>query len=409
MIDILTYPVGRVGVIQVKGRIDSINAGLLSEAVTRELLHKHSGIVLDLAGVEYISAAGLRVLKMLHDAAGTVHIAQPSHRVREVLQITGLSGSYHVYETQVDALHTISPITNAHTHLELGWLADYCPSVVGMEFVPWIAGLIERRGASRTRLEVLMAKAVQDGIKALLASGTTTVGDITLSGASIEPLLLSGLRGVVYVEVLGVNEAQAEERFNAARALIEKWRPKERGKMQVGLSLHAPYSVHPALWKKGLDYARQEALPLCIHVAESSAEREYLLLGTGAMANSQPPFSAISPVPKSTPIHYLDDLGALALKPLLIHAIQVDDDDIQRIKASGSRVVHCPRSNLRLRCGRMPIEKYLAQGVPVFLGTDGLCSAPSLNIFDDLEVAVALHHGKAPSETLEGLVHQALL
>jgi len=71
-------------------------------------------------------------------------------------------------------------------------------------------------------------------------------------------------------------------------------------------------------------------------------------------------------------------------------------------------VVHCPRSNLRLRCGRMPLEQYLAQGVPVYLGTDSLSSSPSLDVFDELEVAAALHHDSVEPEAIERLIHQPM-
>jgi cytosine/adenosine deaminase-related metal-dependent hydrolase len=180
--------------------------------------------------------------------------------------------------------------------------------------------------------------------------------------------------------------------------------------MRIGLGIHAPYSTHPNLWQRLVEYARKEALPVSIHVAESHDEHEYLTRGAGAFADGfyqglkLPPI----PVPGKSPIAYLEDLGALELQPLLAHAVHVSDDDIRRIKASGASVVHCPRSNLRLRCGRMPLEKYLAQGVPVYLGTDSLSSSPSLDVFDELEVAAALHYGKVQPEAVERLIHQPL-
>jgi anti-anti-sigma factor len=408
MLDITTVPIGRIAVIDLCGRIDAMNAGLLSDAIARASENQRAGIILDMAKVDYMSAAGLRVLRALYDKTGVVHVAEPSGRVREVLQMTGLSAQYKVYETRVEAIHAIAPITNAHTHLELGWLADYRPGVSGAPFVDWILGLIDRRRALGTREEVIAKKAIDAAIQTLLEAGTTTVGDISSVGWSIEPLLASGMKGIVYLEVLGVNLERGEETLQRARTLIDEWRPKERNGLRLGISLHAPYSVHPALWKSALDYVRKEALPLCIHTAESPAEADYLLNGTGAMIEYQTKLGIELPSPRITPIRYLEDLGALALKPLLVHAVQVSDDDIRRIKANGCSVVHCPRSNLRLRCGRMPLEKYLEQGVPVYLGTDSLCSAPSLDIFDELEVAAALHHGIVAPYKLAGMVHQAL-
>ncbi len=145
---------------------------------------------------------------------------------------------------------------------------------------------------------------------------------------------------------------------------------------------------------------------LCIHAAESPEEADYMLRGTGALADYETKLEADFSSPMRSTIRYLDDMGALELKPLLVHAIQVDDDDIRRIKAGGARVVHCPRSNVRLRCGRMPLEKYLNQGVPVYIGTDSLGSSPSLDIFDEVEFAVPLHYGKVAPEIIEKLVFQ---
>lgn len=408
MIDIKVFPVGRVAFVDVIGRLDSMNAPQLNVVLERELRNERSRLILDLAGVEYMSAAGLRVLKSVFDRSGVVHIARPSARVREIMQITGLDHVYRLHESRINAIHTLTPVTNAHTHLELGWLANYCPDVTGAPFIPWIEGLIERRIALGERLEMTLTRAAEAGIRALADAGTTTVGDITTTGASIAPLLESGLRGVVYVEVLSPRENEVETQMNHARALIDRWRPKERHGMRIGLSLHAPYSVHPKLWKLALDYARREALPLCIHAAESPAEREFFLHASGPLVEFQKQANAGFASPRKTPIHYLEDLGALELKPLLVHAVEVDDDDVKRIKASGCTVVHCPRSNLRLQGGRMPLEKYVEQGVPVLLGTDGLCSSPSLNVLEEVEVAAALHHGRVKPDIVGNMVHQPL-
>jgi len=410
MIEITSSPVGRVTLIEVKGRVDSISAPELDAALRQEIDNGHKAIVLDLAGVDYMSAAGLRVLRYVHTTLGKVRISRPSVRIREVLQITGLDTSYQLHENRVDAIHALTPVTNAHTHLELGWLANYRPGVGGAPFFEWIVGLVQRRRAVGDKLTATCTKAIEAGIQSLLDSGTTVVGDISGTGLSVSPLLESGLKGVVYLEVIGSNLDFGTKTLNWARTIVDKWRAKERNGMRLGVSIHSPYSVHPDLWKQGLDYIRKEALPLCIHVAESQAERDYLLNGT--LTDMDIYYRGLGlegvPSPKKTPVHYLEDLGALELKPLLVHAVEVDVSDIQRIKKSGSAVVHCPRSNLRLRCNRMPLEKFLDASVPVYFGTDSLSSSPSLNVLDELEVAAALHYGKVRPELLENLVHQTL-
>jgi len=412
MLDINIYRLGQLTLVEARGRIDGINAGQFLQTLSDEHARGRTRIVLDMAGVNFLSGAGIKALRKFYDQAGALRIARPSEEVREVFQIIGLDTVYGLYPSRVGAIQAVTSITNAHTHLELGWAADHRPGVEGKPFVPWVKGLTQaiwqmRGGDWQTAFE----RSAREGIQKLLDAGTTAVGEISSLGASIGPLLESGLQGVAYVEVSGSDPARAEERFNWGRGVIEAWRPKERNGMRVGLGIHATYSVHPDLWKKLLDYARKEALPVSIHIAESPAEHEYLTRGTGAFADGFYEDLGLPrmPVPGKTPVAYLEDLGALELKPLLAHAIQVSDADIQKIKASGAQVVHCPRSNLRLQCGRMPLEKYLEQGVPVYLGTDSLSSSPSLNVFDELEVATALHYGKVQPEAIERLVHQPFL
>jgi aminodeoxyfutalosine deaminase len=406
MLDLTFQRLGHITIIEASGRIDSISAGKLIDALTYEIAARGSQLILDMAQVDYLSGAGLKVLKNLSDQTGEVRLSRPSDRVREVLQIIGLDAVFQTYETRLASIRSISPITNAHTHLELGWTGDYRPGLAGQPFTPWLTAMIEHRRKQGAESGRLAAESIDTGIQALLDSGTTTVGDISSNGLSIKPLLESGLQGVVYVEILSRWSREADERLNRARAIIDQWRPHERNGMCIGLSIHSPYTTHPLLWQKALDYARTENLPLCIHIAESPAEYEFLTGGTGALADRNAEREGDFAAPMTTPIRYLEDLGALDLKPLLVHAVQVNDDDVRRIKASGSSVVHCPRSNLLLRCGRMPLEKYLALDVPVYMGTDGLGSSPSLNIFDEVETAIALHYDRVPPESIEKLLYQ---
>jgi anti-anti-sigma factor len=410
MFEIRSARSGYLTVIEVSGRIDSISAARLESAVAAEGAGRR--IVLDLGGVDYLSGAGLRTLKRLSEPPDGIRLARPSDRVREVLQIIGLDGALMTFPTRTEAIRSITHVTNAHTHMELDWLAEALPPVSGTPFVQWIRGIVGRIQALRTKgeWEIEYRRAAETSVQRLIDAGTTSIGDISIAGLSIPPLLESGLSGVAYVELLVFDAVAGEERLKQVQAIIDQWRPKERHGMRVGLEIHAPYSVHPTTMKAAIEYARREALPVCIHVAESRAEWRYFTEGTGDLVEGYYNALNVPPVPSPhvSPVRYLDEMGALALKPLLVHAVQVDDDDIRRIKASGSSVAHCPRSNLRLQCGRMPLEQYLAAGVPVYLGTDGLSSAPSVNIFEEAELAAALHYERVPSEAIERLVYQAM-
>ena len=295
---------------------------------------------------------------------------------------------------------------NVHTHLELGPLAHLCPPPGGAPFVPWILNVIRERQAMIARDGSAPIRAgIEAGIAAMQAAGTAIVGDISSTGDSVEPLMASGLRGVVYYEVLGLQRAAALAALEAAKHKIDDWR-KGEGAMRVGLTIHAPYSCHPDLFRAGARWCQSDDVPLCVHAAESSAETELLARGTGDFlqllkAAGAPEFDA----PGLSPIAYLDDLGVLAARPLLVHCVEVSDEDVNRIARSGASVAHCPRSNDRLGCRRMPLEKFLAAGVPVYLGTDSLSSSPSLDVREEAEEAVARHAGRVAPETIRGLLH----
>lgn len=409
MTSIRTQHIGTTTVIQIEGRMDSTARDLMLKALDSALAAPDQQIVIDLAGVSYISTSGLKMLRRLFESHGSVRIARPSNRVRDVLLMTGLDETYQIFDTPLQALHAAQPVVNAHTHLDQGWLEDIRPGVAGSDFFDWLYGKVSGRTAALGGLrDKVTRSAVERGLQALIDAGTTTVGDISRHGASIEPLMDSGLRGVIYIEMLAYTPESAQARWHDVRAMIDHWRPKEQNGMRIGLSPHAPYTVHPSIWPQIVAYAEQEALPMCVHVAESAQEYEAFTQGTGPLIARWHDKGADFEPPMMSPVAYLDSLGVLALRPLLVHCVQVDDDDVRRIKASGAAVVHCPRSNLRLRCGRMPLEKFLAADVPVYLGTDGLASSPSLNVLDELEYAVALHYGHVPPDQIAALVHRAL-
>ena len=103
-----------------------------------------------------------------------------------------------------------------------------------------------------------------------------------------------------------------------------------------------------------------------------------------------------------------NSLGVLGARPLLVHAIQVTDQEIDLVAKAGCAVTHCPRSNDRLSCGRTPLERYLAAGVPVYLGTDSLASSPSLDVREESEFAQALHAKQVSPEQITQCLHRTL-
>lgn len=329
------------------------------------------------------------------------------------------------------------PLINAHTHLELSDMGHLLPEPSAV-FIEWISGLAGH--ATRRTPETIRA-ACEAGVEELLAAGTTHVGDISASGLSVEPLVRSGLEGIVWIEVLGIINKRAYARLEFVKGYVDELREMAANSaIRIGLTLHTPYSVHPELWEPALRWVEAEALPLSVHAAESPGEWEVFTKGTGSFrlfeakrAASRAPSRFRTPVsylaqktwpilparlgqqlgklgirylpsPMMTPLAYLEQKGVLDLKPLLVHMVQVTDDDIERVRRSGATVIHCPRSNQRLQCGRMPLEKYISAAVPVLLGTDSRTSSPSLDVAEEGAFAKALHAGIVPSHVIDTMM-----
>ncbi|HWI44777.1 MAG TPA: amidohydrolase family protein, partial [Rubrobacter sp.] len=72
-------------------------------------------------------------------------------------------------------------------------------------------------------------------------------------------------------------------------------------------------------------------------------------------------------------------------------ATGVSEEDIEVLAQTGAAAAHCPRSNAFLRCGLAPVPAMIASGIRVGMGTDGLWSSPSMNLFEETLFAVELH------------------
>lgn len=290
-------------------------------------------------------------------------------------------------------------LVNCHTHLEIGPLR---PEVSPESFVPWVVRLIEAR---RTIPAEVQARTAEAGVQALLRSGTTAVGEVSTSGQSLAPLRRAGLRGVVYREILGL--APAADRLEGARADLQAMRVAADGShLAIGLSPHSPYALSEELLCGCAGLVAQTGVAPAIHAAESPEESEFLTTGEGPIRRSlYPAVGCLDPPPRGrarSAVAYLAGLGVLAWRPLLIHAVHVDEADCRTMARAGVRVAHCPRSNARLSRGVAPVPHLLAHGIPVGLGTDSLASAPSLDLWDEMRAALAAHAGRLdPSAALE--------
>jgi 5-methylthioadenosine/S-adenosylhomocysteine deaminase len=83
----------------------------------------------------------------------------------------------------------------------------------------------------------------------------------------------------------------------------------------------------------------------------------------------------------------LRQAGILETQPLLAHCIRVDEEDIETLKQTGSKVAHCPKSNAKLGHGRAPFTKFMEAGVTVGLGSDSVASNNTCDMIEEARFA----------------------
>src|SRR5690606_17760242 len=105
----------------------------------------------------------------------------------------------------------------------------------------------------------------------------TTIGEIATSAVS-SYAQYAGSQLVLFEEVIGFSAARIESVFGDLNARVAA---AAASGFTVGVSPHAPYTVHPQLLGRLVALACERKLPLAMHVAESREELELLRDGTG--------------------------------------------------------------------------------------------------------------------------------
>jgi 5-methylthioadenosine/S-adenosylhomocysteine deaminase len=220
----------------------------------------------------------------------------------------------------------------------------------------------------------------------MLRAGVTTTAEVMDLGTGWEAMREFGMQGVAYQEVFGPADAVAEDAMRALKEKIARYRKQESEFLRVGVSPHAPYTVSKTLFEKTRDYCRNEKLRMTAHIAESREETQFVRDGAGPFAEAHRKRQIAVTKRACLPVAYLDSLGLLGPDMLLIHAIETGDDDLRRIRETGSFVAHCPRSNAKLGHGQARVKEMAAQGIVVGLGTDSIASNDSIDMFEEMRM-----------------------
>ena len=281
--------------------------------------------------------------------------------------------------------HAIVPgAINAHGHL--GFRRKDKPAAA--PFSVWLRELISKLPEK----ESWTAEAASDSAREAVEAGTTYMAESSPYGECLPQLAESGMAGTVHAEFFpgdypGIG---ASERVEAIFESVRKMREGLPRRVDAQVSVHSPYTVDPVSAGLAATRSREEGGRLAIHLSESPEEVEFVLEGTGGLVeifeNNNWGSRGVSPV------QYFEEAGVLGPNVIAAHlATSVSAGDLEILKSTDTAAAHCPRSNDYLNCEVSPVPEMLERGIRVGMGTDGLWSSPSMNLFEETLFAVRLH------------------
>ena len=295
--------------------------------------------------------------------------------------------------TDLGEVALLPGLVNVHSHLELTLLRG---RLERSDFRGWIGELIALK-AERLTVDDLLVSA-QLGCLEAIRTGVTTLADTADAPTPLMALTESGLRGIVYQECFGPDPAQVEpaldqlqRKLAAHDQFLASCTPPVIGRVRVGISPHAPYSVSASLYQRVARWASEQRFDLALHGAESRDEWQLLADGGGAFGESLLTREIPFVPPGCSLVEYLDRLGVLSTAPLLIHGVTIDPAETPRLAAHGVRLAHCPKSNAKLGHGIAPLRSWLAEGLAVGLGTDSVASNNGGDLLEEARFCALLH------------------
>lgn len=277
------------------------------------------------------------------------------------------SAKYH----QLDKHILIPGLINCHGHAAMSLLRGYADDLALMD---WLQNHIWPAEGKWVSEEFVFDGSLL-AIAEMIKTGTTSYSDMYFfPDQSARAALQAGIRAQLSFPIFEFpsNWGQNPQEY-IHKGLQVRDTYKNHDMIKVVFGPHAPYTVADATFEKIAMLAAETDAAIQVHLHETQFEVESSLQEHGLR-----------------PIARLNKLGILTPRTQCVHMTALNDDDIEIIKASGSHVIHCPESNMKLASGFCPVDKLLKAGINVALGTDSAASNDDLDLLGELKSAALL-------------------
>ncbi len=223
---------------------------------------------------------------------------------------------------------------------------------------------------SPSAIDAIMQAYADSGMRASVALDQPNVPEIAklpFLEELLPPDLLARARAPAAMDAAGL--------LTCYRHLMDRWHGAARGRLRAAVSCSAPQRVSVEYFRELDALSRTHQLPFFVHVLETKLQR---VLGEEKFGGSL--------------VRYVHGLGLLSDRMNIIHAVWVDEHDMDLIAASGAVVAHNPISNLRLGSGVMPFRELMNRGIPICLGSDEAITDDSINMWNVAKLAGLVHN-----------------
>jgi 5-methylthioadenosine/S-adenosylhomocysteine deaminase len=265
----------------------------------------------------------------------------------------------------------IPGLVNAHTHVAMTLLRGHADD---KPLESWLREDVWPVEAALEPDDV--AAGAELGVLEMIRSGTTAFADmyfeIDRTAAVVER---AGLRAVLGHGAIaaGKDDAAARADVEESVAMARKLDGAADGRISTAVMPHSLTTVTPDLLELAAEGAADAGVPVHYHANETAGEVTPIVEERG-----------------ERPLEWARDLGLCRDVDFLAHGVHLDGAEIDLLAETGTGVVHCPASNMKLASGMAPVQRLLDAGVDVGLGTDGAASNNDLDLFDELRDAAML-------------------
>jgi len=302
-------------------------------------------------------------------------------RITDILPSAEISDLYTASVEKTYNQHLLMPgLINAHTHSPMSLFRGIADD---LHLEDWLHNHIWPAEAKWIS-EEFVHDGTQLAIAEMLRSGTTCFNDMyffpEVTARLARDIGIRACIGLIAIDFPSAWASNADEYIDKGLELRDHFRSDSL--IHTPFAPHAPFSVSDEALSRIRVLADEMDLPIHIHLHETAEEIEQSLKQYG-----------------KRPLERLNELGLVSPNLMAVHLTQVTDNEIALLAESGSHVVHCPESNLKLASGFCPVSKLMDAGINVALGTDGTASNNDLSMLGEMHTASLLAKGVSQDAT----------